>query len=41
MKLAGLDCGQCRPPLAEVSADEGPAIRADLERIGFFDYCAK
>ena len=41
MKLAGLNCGQCRPPLAKVSADEAGAIRADLERIGFFDYCAK
>ena len=41
MKLAGLDCGPCRPPLAEVSEAECSAIRADLERIGFFEYCAK
>jgi len=41
MKLAGLDCGPCRAPLADVSADETRAIGAELERIGFFDYCAK
>ena len=41
MRMLGVDCGGVRPPLRNLSSDERGAIRPELERIGFFDYCSK
>jgi len=41
MKLTGLDCGPPRPPLPALTGGEYESLQADLEAIGFFDYCAK
>ena len=40
MKLIGLDLGPPRPPLPSLSAEQLDAVRADLQSIGFFDYCS-
>jgi N-acetylneuraminate lyase len=41
MGLIGLDCGPVRLPQRALSAEQTEALRADLEAIGFFDYCCK
>ncbi|MEN7550706.1 dihydrodipicolinate synthase family protein [Rapidithrix thailandica] len=41
MKLVGLDCGEFRTPVKNLSAGQLEALRRDLENIGFFDYCSK
>lgn len=41
MKLIGVDCGPVRLPLRAISAADETKLRADLEKIGFFDYCSK
>lgn len=41
MKLIGVDCGPVRLPLHALSAQVENALRADLEKIGFFDYASK
>jgi len=41
MKIVGLDCGPVRPPLRNLTADQAEHVRAELERIGFSDYCVK
>ena len=41
MKIIGIDCGHCRPPLSNLSDEQYEAFQADLEQIGFFDYCSK
>ncbi len=41
MKMIGLDCGPVRLPLRTLTDDEAAALRADLDAIGFFDYCSK
>lgn len=38
MKLVGVDCGPVRLPLARLDGAGEKALRADLERIGFFDW---
>lgn len=40
MKLIGVDLGPSRPPLPTPTAAQLEALRADLDRIGFFDYCS-
>jgi len=41
MKMVGLDCGPVRPPMRNLTADEAEHLRAELERLGFADYCVK
>jgi N-acetylneuraminate lyase len=41
MKMLGVDCGPPRPPLRSPSGEEAAALRAELERIGFFEYCMR
>jgi N-acetylneuraminate lyase len=37
MNMTGLDFGQCRSPLRNLSTDELKRLRLELENIGFFD----
>ncbi|OAM89184.1 dihydrodipicolinate synthase family protein [Termitidicoccus mucosus] len=37
MKLIGLDCGPVRQPLSQITSAQEAALKADLERIGFFE----
>jgi N-acetylneuraminate lyase len=39
MAMIGLDVGAVRPPLRPLSDEKLRALRADLERIGLFDFC--
>lgn len=41
MKMMGLDCGPPRLPLRRLGESECEKLRAELERIGFFDYCCR
>ena len=41
MKMIGVDCGPVRTPLRNLSARRYDKLRADLEAIGFFQYCSK
>lgn len=38
MKLAGVDCGQCRPPISPVSDEEMATIEKELKETLFFDF---
>ncbi len=38
MKMSGLDCGGLRLPLTDLSPRQARDLRADLERIGFFNW---
>jgi N-acetylneuraminate lyase len=37
MAFAGVDCGPCRPPLRTLDGQQREALRADLEKLGFFE----
>jgi N-acetylneuraminate lyase len=37
MRMLGYDCGYCRRPFRRLSQDEVAALRADLDRIGFWE----
>jgi len=39
MKFLGLDCGPNRQPLQNLNEKEERELKADLERIDFFEYC--
>ena len=41
MKFLGIDCGPNRLPLQSISDKEELQIKAELEAIGFFDFCNK
>jgi len=41
MRMLGVDCGPVRPPLRALTDEQHERLRADLERIGFFDFCCK
>jgi len=41
MQMIGLDCGPPRLPLRRLGEAECGALRADLEAVGFFDYCCR
>jgi N-acetylneuraminate lyase len=41
MKFVGVDCGPVRLPLRAISADQEARMRAELQQIGFFEYCCK
>jgi len=38
MGLIGVDCGPCRPPLPTPTEKQARALKADLERIGYFEW---
>ena len=39
MKMIGPDCGPARLPLRNLTPDQCAALRTELERIGFFQFC--
>jgi N-acetylneuraminate lyase len=39
MKMVGIDCGPVRAPLARFSEDEFASMQAELEALGFREYC--
>jgi len=41
MKAIGVDCGPSRLPQSQLTEEEYEALRGDLTRIGFFDYCMR
>lgn len=41
MKLIGVDCGWFREPVTSPSEAEVLQMKADLEELGFFDYCSQ
>ena len=41
MNVIGLDCGPVRLPLIDLTDAQREALRADLDRIGFFQYCSR
>ena len=41
MKLIGVDCGWFRPPVQSLSDAQVEALKVDLEKIDFFDFCSK
>ena len=41
MKMIGLDCGPVRLPLRTLAAEDTTALRAELDAIGFFDFCSR
>lgn len=41
MKLIGLDCGWFRAPVASPSEAEVLELKAELEELGFFDFCSR
>ncbi len=41
MKMIGLDCGPVRLPQRTLSAQDYDQLKAELEQIGFFEYCSK
>ena len=41
MKFIGLDCGSVRLPLRTVPPEQETRLRAELQQVGFFEYCCK
>jgi hypothetical protein len=41
MKFLGLDLGQNRIPIQNITKEEEKLLKADLEDIGFFSFCNK
>jgi len=41
MKMVGLDCGPVRSPMRNLTPEEVEHVRAELQRLGFDEYCAK
>lgn len=41
MKLIGIDCGPVRLPLRPLDSNDEITLRADLDSIGFFEYCCQ
>jgi N-acetylneuraminate lyase len=41
MRMIGVDCGEPRLPLRSLDEAECRALRADLEEVGFFEYCCR
>lgn len=41
MKMIGLDCGPVRLPQRNLTAQQRDQLQAELEQIGFFDYCSQ
>jgi len=40
MRMIGLDCGPVRLPLRNLSDAQQDALRGELEKTGFFDFCS-
>jgi len=41
MEMVGMDVGPVRPPLQPLTAGQQDALRAELEQIGFFEFCSR
>jgi N-acetylneuraminate lyase len=41
MEIIGINCGQCRLPIKEITDDERADLKRDLYEIGFFDELEK
>jgi N-acetylneuraminate lyase len=41
MKMIGIDCGPVRLPQRSLSSQAQERLKADLDRIGFFEYCSR
>ena len=41
MKLIGLDCGEFRLPVKNMSAEEYEAFKKDVEAINFSSFCSR
>ncbi len=41
MKMVGLDCGPVRSPMRNLTPEEAEHVRAELQHLGFDEYCAK
>jgi N-acetylneuraminate lyase len=41
MRMVGVDCGPGRLPLKNPSQEQHDRLRADLDKIGFFEFCSK
>jgi len=41
MQMVGMDVGPVRPPLQPLTAGQQDALRAELEQIGFFEFCSR
>ncbi len=41
MQMVSMDVGPVRPPLRPLTAGQQDALRAELEKIGFFEFCSK
>ena len=41
MKLIGLDCGWFRLPVMRPTEEAVQALKAELDELGFFDFCSK
>jgi N-acetylneuraminate lyase len=41
MQMVGMDVGPVRPPLQPLTAGRQDALRAELEQIGFFEFCSR
>lgn len=37
--LYGIECGGCRLPQANLTAEQAAKLRAQLDDMGFFDWC--
>jgi N-acetylneuraminate lyase len=40
LRMIGVDCGPVRSPLRSLSPEKEGALRLELERVGFFDFCS-
>lgn len=41
MAMIGLDCGPARPPLRSLSDEQAARLRQELDKLGFFEFCAR
>jgi len=41
MTMLGIDCGPVRPPLENITRTQYENLRAELNKIGFFEYCSR
>lgn len=41
MAMLGVECGQCRAPMAQISAAQRRKLQSALNKTGFFDFCSK
>ncbi len=41
MKMLGIDCGPVRTPLRKITQQQYEDLKAELDEIGFFEFCSK